>query len=326
MGRRFVVLGAGAIGGVVAARLHESGAATVVVARGPHLRAIQRDGLTVASPTGRRTVDLPAVGDLADIDPDPDDVVLLAVKSQDTPAALDQLQRARDGAIPPVVCLQNSVDNEPLAGELTHLVLGGQVFLPAVHLEPGIVVEHAVDPAGVIDVGRWPSGDHPLADEVAAALTEAGFLSQARPDIDRWKHTKLLFSLSNIVGALCGAADRHGPVTQLARQEALAVFAAAGIETVTDDAFRARTTELAAVEVEGRPRPGNSTWQSLARGSASVETGHLNGAIVRLGEQHGLPTPVNEALVSVAHEVAAGASPRRWTGPELLERVTAATS
>ncbi|WUJ19490.1 hypothetical protein OHS70_07955 [Streptomyces sp. NBC_00390] len=45
-------------------------------------------------------------------------------------------------------------------------------------------------------------------------------------------------------------------------------------------------------------RTGGSTWQSLVRGTGSIETDHLNGEMVLLGRQQGVPTPVNEVLHS----------------------------
>ena len=53
-------------------------------------------------------------------------------------------------------------------------------------------------------------------------------------------------------------------------------------------------------EIEGRPRTGGSTFQSLARGADSVETDHLNGEVALLGRLHGVPTPVNRALQRLA--------------------------
>src|SRR5690606_21909446 len=87
---RFVVFGAGAIGGVVGARLARSGHSVVLVARGQHAEVMRRNGLTFESPDERWTIDAPVV-DAASLRLREDDVVLLAVKSQHTDAALDAL-------------------------------------------------------------------------------------------------------------------------------------------------------------------------------------------------------------------------------------------
>ena len=86
---RFVIFGAGAIGGVVGARLAQAGFDVALIARGEHLEAIQRDGLELQTPVQRSVLALPAAEDPAELGlGDPGDVVLLATKSQDTAGAL----------------------------------------------------------------------------------------------------------------------------------------------------------------------------------------------------------------------------------------------
>ncbi len=91
---RFVIYGAGAIGGVIGGRLFEHGHDTVLIARGEHGRAIREQGLRIVSPDGAVTVAVPAVERPADLDLGPDDVVILAMKTQDTASALDELAGA----------------------------------------------------------------------------------------------------------------------------------------------------------------------------------------------------------------------------------------
>jgi 2-dehydropantoate 2-reductase len=76
------------------------------------------------------------------------------------------------------------------------------------------------------------------------------------------------------------------------------VFGAAGIEFVAEevDDVRGRWARFGVGEIDGRPRAGSSTRQSLARAIGSVESDYLNGEIVLLGRLHGVPTPVNELL------------------------------
>src|SRR6266568_2311771 len=108
---RFVVYGAGAVGGVVGARLHEHGHAVVLVARGRHLSAIRDAGLRIESPEGAATHLVPAVEHPSEIEFSEQDVVLLAVKSQDTGAALGALAAAAPREVA-VACTQNGVENE----------------------------------------------------------------------------------------------------------------------------------------------------------------------------------------------------------------------
>ena len=57
------------------------------------------------------------------------------------------------------------------------------------------------------------------------------------------------------------------------------------------------------VTIDGKPYEGNSTWQSLTRGTAGVEVDALNGEIVLLGRLHGVPTPVNATLQRAVHRM-----------------------
>jgi len=120
---RLVIFGAGAIGGVVGARLHESGYAVTLIARGAHLNTIREHGLTLVTPDQRTVLAIDAVGDPGEIAWSGDEIVLLATKSQDTLGALTAL-RVAAGAGVPVVCLQNGVENERVALRLIDHVYG----------------------------------------------------------------------------------------------------------------------------------------------------------------------------------------------------------
>jgi 2-dehydropantoate 2-reductase len=108
--------------------------------------------------------------------------------------------------------------------------------------------------------------------------------------------------------------------------EAIACFEAAGIAWTPDEEWFARRQEQVMwTPVEGRGRAGGSSWQSLARGSGSIEAEYLNGEIVTLGRRHDVPTPLNAGLVRLATAAAAsGARPGSMTPPELLDRLTRA--
>ena len=133
---RYIIYGAGAVGGVIGGRLAQNGRDVVLIARGPHLEALKRDGLTLQSAEKSEQLDIPAAGGPAEIDFQDDDAVILTMKTQDTEAALDEL-RAAAGMSIPVFCAQNGVENERLALRRFQNVYGVTVMLPAVHLEPG---------------------------------------------------------------------------------------------------------------------------------------------------------------------------------------------
>ena len=181
------------------------------------------------------------------------------------------------------------------------------VMCPATHLEPGVVVASSAPVTGLMDVGRYPSGVDALAEAFAAALEASTFRSVAWPDIMAWKRQKLLMNLANPIDALCGMdSDTARTLFRLARSEGEAALAAAGLPVVGRHADRDRRGELLRIlPVAGRERGGGSTWQSLRRGSVSVETDWINGEIVLLGRLHGVATPVNALLQRLAAEAAA---------------------
>ncbi len=297
---RVVVIGAGAVGGVVGGRLFQHGHDVVLVARGPHREAIASRGLTVEWPEGSATLRVPVVGHVSELQFAADDVVLVAVKSQDTAGVVDALA-AEAPAATPVVCVQNGVANEVAFLRRFERVLGVPVMAPTSHLEPGVVQAHTRDAAAIFDVGRWPSGVDALAEEVAAMFRASGFESVARADIARWKYSKLLMNLGNPVDALCPHDDDARRLMTMAREEGEQVLAAAGIDHVSAEEDRARRGDiLRMAPIGGQRRAGGSTWQSLARG-LPVEVDYLNGEIVLLGRLHGVPTPVNTLLQQATH-------------------------
>jgi 2-dehydropantoate 2-reductase len=301
---RFVVYGAGAIGGVLGGRLFQHGHDVVLVARGAHLDAIRAHGLTLESPDDRVTLDVDAVGAPAEIAFRPDDVVVLCMKSQDTVPALDALVATAPSSIP-VVCAQNGVENERAALRRFERVYGMCVICPATHLDPGIVQASSSPVTGIMDLGRWPSGLDAIAVEIAAALSASTFASEPREDIARWKWGKLLMNLGNAVEAVFHRDARAGELAAAARREGVECLRAAGVDFVPPDEDAARRGELLTSRPIGdRPRSGGSTWQSMTRSAGVVETDFLTGEIVLLGRLAGFPTPVNAWLQDVANVAA----------------------
>jgi 2-dehydropantoate 2-reductase len=319
---RFVVYGAGAVGGLVGARLSAAGEEVLLIARGAHGEAIRRDGLAVDSAEGRTVHRLPVAGEPRAGLLGSGDVVLLGMKSQDTSEALSALLRAAPPSTP-VVCLQNGVDNERAALRLFSEVYGVCVMCPSGHLEPGVVQAFSSPVPGLLDVGRYPSGTDELTSVLATAFRSAGFDSLERPDIMRWKYCKLLRNLGNAVGALLPPGDRP-EIDRMAREEAVACLAAAGIDHASTDEDDARRGAIMKVRPLGEgPRPGSSSWQSLRRGAGSIESDYLNGEIVLLGRLHGISTPVNALLQSLADRAAVtGAAPESLSAAD-FERLLA---
>jgi 2-dehydropantoate 2-reductase len=326
---RYVVVGAGAVGGTVGGRLYDAGRDVVLVARGRHAAAMRDNGLRLALPDRVATIKAPVLESVRETKLSDGDVVLLATKTQDTLAALADVELAATGREVTIACVQNGVANERMALRRFANVYGVVVMLPAVMLEPGRIDAQGHPCTGLLDVGRVPAGTDATAARIAADFAASGFAAIDVPDILRWKYAKLVRNLGNAVEALCGqdvddtsmaiVNDLDGRM----REEAIACFRAGGISWVSDDEWTARRRDQVGwAPVEGRDRAGGSTWQSLARGTGSVETDYLNGEISLLGRWYGVPTPVNSALQRVVTRVLAeGRAPGTMTYTELLAAV-----
>ena len=301
---RYIIYGAGGVGSVIGGRLFHHGHDVVLIARGDHLTAIQRKGLLLKTPSQKSKLSIPAVGHPKEIDFREEDVVFITVKSQHS----EQVQRdlyAAAGSHIPVICAQNGVSNERRALRRFDRVYAMLVRLPATFLEPGVVLNHADPRGGVLDLGRYPEGSDSLAQRISSDLDTGGFTSRADHNIMRWKYAKLLMNMRNALQAICGFDAPYAGIAKLLRQEALACFQKAGIDFASEEEMNERPRgQFQRGEIDGNPRTGASSWQSLARGSTTIETDYLNGEIVLLGVLHGIPTPANRVIQRVANDMA----------------------
>jgi 2-dehydropantoate 2-reductase len=309
--QRYVILGAGGIGCAVGGLLQVAGSRVVYVARGKQLDVLRERGLTLATPSVTHQLEVDArAGDQLRLAAD--DVVLLCTKSQDSAAALAAFD-VRDTA---VVSMQNGVANERLIAECGARAYAAMVYLPASFLAPGRVSVHASPCPGIVDVGCYPRGADAICNDLAADLRAAGYDSRVLDDVMRFKYAKLLSNLGNVLQALGGhdalSMPSERPLRKDVQAEAEAVLVAAGIAHASLRELYQRGRAIGDDPVEGQRRRGGSSWQSLHRG-VGLETDYLNGEIVRLGEEHGVATPLNAGLV----ELAARATEERWP-PEHL--------
>ncbi|MGW0958405.1 ketopantoate reductase family protein [Streptomyces gelaticus] len=310
---RYVVIGAGAVGGAVGGRLAEAGHEVVLVARGAQYEALRAGGLRLVTPEGARTHRLPVVDRPEALDLTADDVLVLAVKTQDSTAALDawSVRPVAGGATAgerlPLICAQNGVESERLALRRFRRVYGMCVWLPATFVRPGEVSAAGTPLTGILHLGRYPAGTDETARLIAADLESAKLLAPVVPDVMRWKYGKLLANLANAIEAVTGPVTGQAAldVFERAFAEGTAVLAAAGIDPAgREEQAAARAGRIRFEPFDGSPRGGGSSWQSLSRGTGTIEADFLNGEIVLLGRLHGIPTPVNEVLRRTANAFA----------------------
>ena len=342
---RYIIIGAGAVGGTIGGCLFEAGHEVVLVARGEHLAALRADGLRLATPHRESVLGIPAVGGPDEAELRHGDVLVVATKSQDSVAVLSEWARQPVAAATgtaggrtaaetlPVICAQNGVANERFALRRFRHVYGMCVWLPATHLAPGVVTAHGQPRAGLLFAGRYPAGTDKTIEAVAADLEGSRMLAPVSPDVMRWKYRKLLGNLGNAIEALCGrvgaglGGQPEGAAAELAervRAEGAAVLDAAGIGYASTAEMRAARGDQVSFRPADRTEyGGGSSWQSLSRGTGSIEADYLNGEIALLGREHGVPAPVNETLQWLANRAAA----ERWQpGAVSPEDILAAVS
>jgi 2-dehydropantoate 2-reductase len=312
---KLIVVGLGAIGGVVGAGLHQAGHDVTFIARGRQFETVRKQGLMVDSSYGRGVVQAKVTNQLTAESLLAADAVLVAVKSQDTYAVFSDLTALTTGLR--VVCLQNGVANEALFARAYADVYGAYVHCPSSYTEPGIVAAYGMPVTGIIDVGRFPAGGDPFAAALSDSLRAAGFASRALNDVSRWKYGKLVRNLTNALDAACRQDDdAFAELVDRLYDEGAAVLRAASVTYASLWELSARQEEVGFRLT--RESDGSSSWQSLVRRSR-LETIFLNGEIIALGQRYGVPTPANQVIQSAVLKLERnGGTPRSCTSTQLL--------
>ena len=308
---RFIIYGAGGVGGTIGAELFLAGEQVVLIARGDHLKAIQANGLRYETPHRQENLAIPAVGHPGDIAFTEGDVVILTMKAQHTLGALEDLRAAAGDRIP-VICCQNGVANEAMALRRFRHVYAMAVYLPGESLEPGVVRCHSANKIGILDAGVYPSGVDDLIAAVAERLEAANIVSVPTADTMAWKYCKLVLNTSNAIDAACKPDIDTKSLRERLHAEAFACYDAAGISYYRLDEMRERRGDLMKNgKINGAGRAGGSSWQSLQNGRPDNEADFLNGEIVLLGRLHGVPTPANAAMQNLMTRMSRDGTPPR---------------
>ena len=347
---RYVFIGAGAIGSGLGGCLARSGSSAVLVARPAHVEAVNAKGLRLRTPDFDERVEVAAVTGPDQLRLRPDDVLVLTTKTHQATAALAQWADAEvydtepgsdgDGAqvlgraweLLPVFTALNGVTSESMALRYFSRVFAVCVWMPAVYLEPGEVIVRATPQRGIFHVGAA----HTPLDATAAANDDAllaGFQADwAAADcrvilteaVMEWKYRKLISNMGNAIQALVGDNGEIDEVRHAIDAEARMVLDGAGIAYIDDaEEEAARNDSFSVAKVADEPEQlGGSSWQSLARGSGTIETDYLNGEIARIAREHGLSAPHNARLCSLARVAAAtGQTPGTISADELAQRL-----
>lgn len=327
---RVGVVGAGALGGTVAALLDRAGHEVAVTARGAHLAAIQADGLHLDGDYGEHVARVDAATVLAA----PPELAILAVKAQDAAGAAAANTAALTGV--PILVIQNGVTGPQALRDILpdSPLVAGLSMIAASHLEPGRVT---VTAAGETVLAR-DTATAPQLDDVAEVVGGVLPVSTA-DDLLGLQWSKLLVNQLNAAPAITGV-----PLQEAMRSPRLATAVAAAMRET------ARVADASGIRIGGLPslsptlltalrraplpvvggmlrrrivarmgavpNPG-STLQSIRRGRPT-EIDHLSGAVVERGAAVGVPTPVNRRIVDAVHEVERTG---RFLAPDTAARV-----
>ena len=306
---RICVVGCGAVGSLFAAHLAKAGEVEVWAydVWKEHTETIRNHGLRLSG-AADFVAQLHATSDAGELPRC--DFGIVATKAIHTRGAIQQAARAFDDKS--AVCsVQNGVGNEEILAEHVHYVIRGTTF-PAGHpISPGHV---GYDIKGDTWIGPFEPTRTPLnlVEQLAGYMTRSGMNTVALPDARGAQWTKLIFNAStNPVGALTllhhGAATRFKETGQLFEDlivEGETVARALGIQLHGDP----RHMVQKGANAPGKHR-ASMLQDVLARRQTEVD--FMNGAIVRWGEQAGVPTPLNRAL----WELIKGLE-HSWTDPD----------
>lgn len=331
---RIAMVGAGAVGCFLAARLSDAGHDILLIGRGAQVDVINRNGLLVRDASGSERRYHPRAATTLAERPD---LALLTMKTQDVAAACQDIKPYVEGV--PVVAMQNGVRGDRIAAEVLGRddVLGAVVMCATSYLEPG---EISVQFDGWLIVGEPFGPVRPRTHQVVSVL-RGGLPTYVSRHLMRTRWSKLIYNLINGLSAATGLLQ-----PELVRTEAGALLAVRtlqegyhvarasgarldhGLYGLTPSALRqdpnaalvallqSTMTSLLAVAPEpvarrvlaaasrsrlNRIAIRGSTWQSIQRGRPS-EIEYLNGEIVRLGRMLGIPTPYNARVVEMVHE------------------------
>jgi len=294
---RYIVVGAGAVGGLLAAQWTLAQVPVVLVAREPVRAAIARDGLRVRRPHREESVPVEVVGSLADAQPTSADTLVLAVKAHDAEETLAAIAWAplADGrgvvADLPILTVQNGLAAEQTALRRFDTVIGVSLGAPVTLVESGVVAAAAHPIVGAAWLGGYPRSLPAEEERHRLALAAAGFAASVEPDIAAAKRRKLIAGLANAVDVFDATIEQAEDAAAALAAEARAVFDAAGLPVAPSrDGAR-----LQVGEVDGHHPARGSIWQGFARG-ASSEVDHLSGEIALVARLAGVPAPLNAAV------------------------------
>jgi 2-dehydropantoate 2-reductase len=297
---KFVIAGAGGVGGYIGVRLAQAGHEVAWLVRGNSLAALRGAGIALKAPQGEATLGPQKASDRAE-DLGGADAVIVTVKLYDLEGLAPRLSPLL-GPDTAVVPLQNGVEaHAMLAKALPDAKpLKGTVSIKSSLAAPGIIdakSEFCRMRFGEAD-GRPSARTERLAEAMSGAI---GVSAAASPDIelDLWRKFVMLTSFSATaclarapIGRVLDDPGAHAFLLEAAH-EAAAVGRARGVKLPGD------VVEATLAQVAGMPRDGKPSMLEDLEAGRRLELPWLSGAVVRLGKAAGVPTPLHTTACRV---------------------------
>ncbi len=312
---KIAVIGAGAIGNLVAGYLKRAEEDVLLIARPDLVGAIQASGLHLSGARGAFQVEVAISGHLDEAP----DLAILAVKTQDIPEALDKSKELLKKSI--LVTTQNGIQADVIASRHhpRECIVPSIVMFGATCLEPGQVV-HNFEGSWII--GRLFATDEEILQKVQFVLNKA-FPTVISDNIKGMKYLKVFVNANNCIPAILGMSMQEAFSDVATSRICLAVWKE-GLDIVTRSAIAlaslpnfpverlTRLTSMATdeaatifsgmmINLSEEPLFG-SILQSIRRGRPS-EIDYINGEFVTLARDHNHAAPLNEMLVGLVHRV-----------------------
>ncbi|MGZ8260566.1 MAG: ketopantoate reductase family protein, partial [Caldimonas sp.] len=296
---RTVVVGAGAVGSFFGAMLARAGHPVTLIARPPHVQAIERDGLRLQMAGKVEAIRTAAHTDIGAVRGA--DLVLFCVKSTDTDqVAREMAPHLDDGAL--VLSLQNGVENAAtIARHVRQVVVPAVVYVATAMPEPGLVAHHGRGDLVIGPLDAKAAPDPTLAPRLQALVdlfASAQVPVRISADVMAELWSKLMVNCAyNAISGLAQAS--YGKLAALAEiralqetvvREVVALAAAEGVDLPLEPSLEAMRKIAGAM-----PAQLSSTAQDMARAKPS-EIDHLNGFVARRGRELGVATPAHQSL------------------------------
>jgi len=290
---RIAIFGSGGVGGYFGGRLALAGNDVTFIARGAHLRALRSTGLRVESINGDFTVSPVRATDnptqVSNVD-----VVILGVKAWQAGDAA-RAMKPMVGADTFVLPLQNGVEAfEQLSAVLGRKhVLGGLCKIVSYLVEPGHISHAGFEP--FVAFGEWDNHPSDRVEALRETLTRAGVEAKVPPDIQAAVWNKFLF-ISGFSGV--GAVTRApaGVLRRLPQTRSLMERSMLEIEQVAESRgirLAGDAVNQALASLDSLPENALASMQRDIMAHRPSELESQNGAVVRLGREAGIETPVN---------------------------------